>query len=161
MFTQTHDDRIEELRKQLEEAEAARAEQERKDRARLRHAQKAAGENHTRLALALYDLLGVVPEHGTVRVVKGRRSEVAVDKDETLRTQRLYDMISKLVEGTEGSLLDDLKQADEMGREERRPKQKTVEPQNDHGHTYGEEDDDRLDDESDDRLNELLHQQTA
>ncbi len=130
MFTtKNHDDKIEELRKQLAAAEAERLEQQRQAEKALRAAMKHAGENHSRLVLALYDLLDIEPEHGTVRIVKGRQSEVAVDKDETVRTQRCYDIIGTLVEGTDASVLNELKLTDEMGREERKPKPKDLAPQ--------------------------------
>lgn len=123
MFTTgTRNDKIEELRRQLEAAEAEKAAQDRQDQARLRSAQKAAGANHTRLVLALYDMLGLECEHGTIREVKGRQYEVAVDKDETIRTRRVFDMVSALIENVDESMLGDLRIADELGREKRRPK---------------------------------------
>ena len=129
MFTTTNrDEKIEELRRQLEAAEAEKTAQEKREKAELARVQKVAGTNHSRLVLALYELLGVEPEHGTTRTVKGEVREVAVDKDETLRTQRLYELVSKLVQNVDGALLDELKHADEIVREERRPKPKIAAP---------------------------------
>ncbi|MFC0674557.1 hypothetical protein [Brachybacterium hainanense] len=129
MFTTTsRDEKIAELRRQLEAAEAEKSAQEKRERAELARVQKVAGANHSRLVLALYELLGVEPEHGTTRTVKGEVREVAVDKDETLRTQRLYDLVRGLAERADGDLLDELRLADEEGREERRPRPKPTAP---------------------------------
>lgn len=121
--SQRHDSTIEALRKQLEEAEAARQAEEKAELAAIRRAQRAAGESHTRLVLDLYDLLGVEPEHPSSRVVKGHVREVAVDRAEELRTQRLYDLIEGLAAAAPEALTR-LKEADETGREERRPESK-------------------------------------
>ncbi|GAB3563266.1 hypothetical protein [Spelaeicoccus albus] len=116
--------KVEELRRQLEEAEKAERARDKAEGLALRRAKKAAGDNHTRLALSLYDLLGVEPEQPTIRVIDGERKTVAVDKDESLRSQRLFDMVEEIVEKADPSLVERLKRADNQGRNERKPKAK-------------------------------------
>lgn len=152
-ITGDHDQTIEELRRQLEAAEAAKAVQEKEEKALVRAAQRVAGESHTRLALALYELLGVEPEHPGTRTVNGRVREVAADKEEKLRTERLYGMIVELVEQAGPALLDQLRSADEAGRAARRPKRKRE--------TTGDEPEASAANEEDDAADSFEHQDEA
>lgn len=113
--------KVEELRKQLEEAEKEQKAQDKANVLAMRRAKKAAGDSHTRLALSLYDLLEVKPEHPTTRITDGETKSVAVDKDETLRSQRLVEMITTIIDKADPSLLNQLKRTDREGRDERKP----------------------------------------
>lgn len=121
-MTNECDAKLDELRRQLEEAEAQRAREEKEAERLIAAASKAAGDSHTRLSLALYDLLGVEPEHGTTRVVNGQRRDVTLDKDERIRSQRLYDIVATLVRNADKKVLEEAKAADRRGRDERKPK---------------------------------------
>lgn len=129
MFTtKNRDTKIKELRKQLEAAEAEQKKAQKAEEQVIRRAQKAAGDNHTRLALSLYELLDVEPEHSTTRIVDGRKTTVAVDKDESLRTERLYTMVEAMLEALDPSALEKIQRADRKGRDDRRPETKKASP---------------------------------
>lgn len=123
MFMNTERDaKLDALRRQLEEAEAQKAREQKEAERLIAAASRAAGGSHTRLTLALYDLLGVEPEHGTTRLVNGQRRDVTLDKDERIRSQRLYDIVAALVRNADERTLSELQSADRRGREERKPK---------------------------------------
>ncbi|WP_127097464.1 hypothetical protein [Brachybacterium saurashtrense] len=108
------DAEIEQLQRQLEAAQKAKADEEKKEKARIAQAKKHAGESHTRVALELYDLLDVQPEAKVTRTVR--------DRDETVRTQRLLDMVTEIVGAADPALLDRLKHDDRSGVDARAPK---------------------------------------
>lgn len=121
MFTTTsHDETIAALRAKLEAAEAAKEAEETSRRAAVDKAKRHAADAHVGLVLALYDLLGVDPEHPGSRITRGRLTEVAVDRSEVVRTQRLYRIVEALA-AANTELLEQLQLEDEAGREERRP----------------------------------------
>lgn len=121
MFTTTsHDETIAALRAKLEAAEAAKEAEETSRRAAVDKAKRHAADAHVGLVLALYDLLGVDPEHPGSRITRGRLTEVAVDRSEVVRTQRLYRIVEALA-AANTELLEQLQLEDEVGREERRP----------------------------------------
>lgn len=125
--SKTRNSKIEELRKQLEAAEAEQKAEAKKEELEVRRSQRAAGSNHTKLVLSLYDLLGVEPEHPGSRVVDGKARSVAVDKDEAVRCQRLFDMVEALAEGVDTAALDRLQREDSKDRDSRKPKAKVLE----------------------------------
>lgn len=108
------DAEIEQLQRQLEEAQKAKADEEKKEKARIAQAKKHAGESHTRAVLELYDLLEIDPEARVTRTVR--------DRDETVRTQRLLDMVADIVGAADPALLERLKREDRSGVEDRTPK---------------------------------------
>lgn len=93
-----HDAKIKALKAQLEAEEKAKAEKEKEAAAELRRSRRLAGENHSRVVLALYELLGIEPEGETIRVVKGEERVFTIDKDERVRTQKLYAAVRELIE---------------------------------------------------------------
>lgn len=117
-------DKIAELRRQLEEAEAEQKAAEREEERRISKAKRLAGANHTRTVLDLYELLGIEPEHEGVRMVNGTPRPVSTDKDERHRTQRLFEFIEGLVEEANASVLGNLHTADDESRDSRRPQPK-------------------------------------
>ncbi len=126
MFTTTsHDETIAALRAKLEAAEAAKEAEESSRRAAVDRAKRHAADAHVGLVLALYDLLGVAPEHPGSRVTRGRLTEVAVDRSEVVRTRRLYRIVDALA-AANPELLEQLQLEDEAGREERRPATREV-----------------------------------
>lgn len=107
------DAEIEQLQRQLEEAQKAKADEEKKEKARIAQAKKHAGESHTRAVLELYDRLSIDPEVSVSRVTR--------DRDETVRTQRLVDMLDAIIDAADPALLDSLRRADAQGVAERTP----------------------------------------
>ncbi|MFE5776885.1 hypothetical protein [Brachybacterium sp. NPDC056505] len=122
--TNARDAKIIELRRRLEEAEAEARAEERAEQKEIEKAKKLAGDAHTRAVLGLYELLGIEPEVPNVRRVRGEEREVAVDRDEKLRSSRLLAFVEGLVDGADEGLLERLRDEDESGRQERRPKPK-------------------------------------
>ncbi|WP_432789360.1 hypothetical protein QYM46_13615 [Brevibacterium sp. K11IcPPYGO002] len=114
MSTRKIDAEIEQLQRQLEAAQKVKADEEKKEKARIAQAKKHAGENHTRAVLELYDLLDVQPEAKVTRTVR--------DRDEAVRTQRLLDMVAEIVGAADPALLNRLKREDQSGVEARAPK---------------------------------------
>ncbi|WP_062946856.1 hypothetical protein [Brachybacterium sp. sponge] len=126
MFTTTsHDETIAALRAKLEAAEAAKEADEASLRAAVDKAKRHAADAHVGLVLALYDLLGVDPEHPGSRITRGRLTKVAVDRSEVVRTQRLYRIVAAFA-ASNPELLEQLQLEDEAGREERRPAPREV-----------------------------------
>ena len=127
----SRDERIQELRRQLEEVEAEARAEAKAEQKRIDQAKRYAGDAHTRTMLALYDLLGIEPEYPTTRRRKDKEGneverEVAVDRDETVRSGRLLSIIEALVDNADQELLDRLAREDEEGRLARKPTPKTV-----------------------------------
>ncbi|MFT0848861.1 hypothetical protein VR010_14070 [Actinomycetaceae bacterium L2_0104] len=127
----SRDEKILELRRQLEEVEAEARADEKAEQKRIDQAKRYAGNAHTRTMLALYDLLGIEPEYPTTRRRKDKdgnevEREVAVDRDETVRSGRLLTIIETLVDSADQELLDRLAREDEEGRLARKPTPKPV-----------------------------------
>lgn len=122
------DQRVAELKAQLEEAEKQQEAAERERRARIDKAKKHAGDSRVEAVDSLYEVLGIEPEHPHTRTVKGKVHEVTADKDEKLRTERLVAFVQKLVDEAKPGVVDRLRKEDEAEREERRPKPKAQAP---------------------------------
>ena len=127
----SRDEKILELRRQLEEVEAEARADEKAEQKRIDQAKRYAGNAHTRTMLALYDLLGIEPEYPTTRRRKDKdgnevEREVAVDRDETVRSGRLLTIIETIVASSDQELLDRLACEDEEGRLARKPTPKPV-----------------------------------
>ncbi len=127
MSTKKIDAEIEALRAKLAAAEAEREAEAKKEQTAIAKAKKHAGDSHTRTMIALYELLGIEPEHGTTRVSRGKSVQVAADRDEKVRSQRLFTAVESLVEAADEDVLARLHRDDEEGREERRPQPKVRE----------------------------------
>lgn len=129
---QAADARLAELRQQM--AREERAEQSRQVTAQrhLVQAHKEAGKSHTRVVLDLYDLLGIAPEHPRQRVIstgdEQRTVPVSADKDEKLRTQRLYHLVEQLLQLVTEEDLKSLQEADAAGRDERHAQRRMAHP---------------------------------
>jgi hypothetical protein len=113
MSTKKIDAEIEQLQRQLEAAKKAKADEEKAEKARIGRARKHAGDNHTRAVLELYDRLSIDPEVSVSRVTR--------DRDETVRTHRLLDMLDAIIDAADPALLDSLRRADAQGVAERTP----------------------------------------
>ena len=127
----SRDEKILELRRQLEEAEAEARAEAKAEQKRIDQAKRYAGNAHTRTMLALYELLGIEPEYPTIRRRKDKNGnevvrEVAVDRDETVRSGRLLTIIETIVASSDQELLDRLACEDEEGRLARKPTPKPV-----------------------------------
>ena len=127
----SRDKKIFELRRQLEEVEAEALAEAKAEQKRIDQAKRYAGNAHTRTMLALYDLLGIEPEYPTTRRRKDKdgnevEREVAVDRDETVRSGRLLVIIETIVASTDEDLLERLAREDEEGRLTRKPTPKPV-----------------------------------
>lgn len=125
MSTKKIDVEIEALKAKLAEAEAEKQVEQKKERAALAKAMKHAGENHSRTMLSLYELLGVEPEHTMTRLSRGVEVQVAVDRDETLRSRRLLTLVEGLVAAIGSDVLGGLQQLDHEDRDTRKPQPKT------------------------------------
>lgn len=115
----TTDNEIKELEAKLKAARADLAADERREKNTLARAKRIAGTNHTKAVLKLYDLLDVEPELTQKRTVNGKVKDFAVDRDETLRADRLVTMIKSLLDETDDDVLKVLRTEDEDGRKDR------------------------------------------
>lgn len=127
----SRDEKIQKLRRQLEEAEAEARAEAKAEQKRIDQAKRYAGNAHTRTMLALYDLLVIEPEYPTTRRRKDKdgnevKREVAGDRDETVRSGRLLTIIEAIVDSADQELLDRLAREDEEGRLSRKPTPKPV-----------------------------------
>lgn len=111
-------DRQAEMEREIKEAEKT---QEAKE-AIARKASKKNGAAYAGLVLDLYELLGIEPEHPRVRKSGdgGRDVEISTDPADGIRLGRLRGMLEEIIGAADQSLLDELKRADEAGRDERR-----------------------------------------
>lgn len=127
----SRDEKILELRRQLEEVEAEARAEEKAEQKRIDQAKRYAGNAHTRTMLALYDLLGIEPEYPATRRRKDKDGnevvrEVTVDRDETVRSGRSLTYIEAIVDSANQDLLDRLAREDEEGRLARKPTPKPI-----------------------------------
>lgn len=116
-----------ELKKLLDEqAEVQRRIElaERAQKAKEGIARKAASKNgaaYAALVLDLCDELGIEQEHPRVRVDKNDREvEISTDPNDSLRMQRLRDILERIIEAADPAVLEELKRADDTGRDQRR-----------------------------------------
>lgn len=115
----TTDTEIADLEAKLKKARADKAADERAEKTALARAKRVAGDNHTKAMTKLYDLLDVEPEMAQKRTVKSAVKSFAVDRDETLRSQRLVTMVEGLLKGAGSDVSQRLRAEDEKGRKDR------------------------------------------
>lgn len=115
---------LEALLEQRAEMERQIKEAQQEQQAEENAAKKAAERNPTAYGLivhGLYERLGVEAEHPSIRRSRnGGETEIATDTDESLRTERLMDVLGKLIDAADDELLEELKVEDDLGRDARR-----------------------------------------
>lgn len=111
------------MQKEIELAQQRLAEAKAKQRAeeaRLKAMVEHAGVSYAKLVNKLYDRLGIEPEHPSIRQTKRGPVEVSADKDEALRTQRLYEVLVAVLDAADADLIETLRLEDAETRDRHR-----------------------------------------
>lgn len=136
-----------------QQAETARLikEAEKAQEAKVAVAAKAAKKNgaaYAGLVLDLCEALGVEQEHPRIRKgAGGGQVEIATDSSNELLLNRLRDVLDRIIDAADQDLLDELKLADDEGRDQRRDEREASRKS---GTTPADADAEADDDEADD-----------
>lgn len=117
------------LLEQRAETERLIKEAEKAEQAKEAAARKAAQRNPAVYGVLVHDLcerLGVAPEHPHLRRgPNGTEVEVTTSRDERLRAERLITMLDAIIEKSDNDLLEELRIADEVARDQNREERGT------------------------------------